>query len=106
MATGTLEILARIPSLSSGCMQGGPQPRAIVSPEAAAGPEAAIATRRQPRQAVRLPVGSIALLALIAAAVWVAAAWHDRVRFLRQQPPARWAEAFDGDAASPGGVVR
>lgn len=51
-------------------------------------------------------MGSIALLALIAAAVWAAAAWHDRVRFLRQQPPARWAEAFDGDAASPEGVVR
>ena len=106
MSTGTLEILARIPSLAPGRAQGGPQPRAHVPPGAAAGPETTIAARRQPRQAVRLPVGSIALLALIAAALWVAAAWHDRVRFLRQQPPARWAEAFDGDAASPGGMVR
>jgi hypothetical protein len=106
MATGTLEILARIPSLASVQPQGGPPPRAIVPPEAAPRSETSNAVRRQPRQAVRLPVGSIALLALIAAAVWAAAAWHDRVRFLRQQPPARWAEAFDGDAASPGGVVR
>lgn len=60
--------------------------------------------RRQLHRAVRFPVGSIAMLALIAAALWAAAAWQERVRFLRQQPPARWAEAFDGDAASPRGT--
>jgi len=98
MGTGSVEILARIPALAE-----------ADPPVAAAAPSVDTAPRRRAsssRRSKPFPAGSILLLALIAGTVWAAALWHDRVRALRQQPPARWAEAFNEDAATVGGVVK
>jgi hypothetical protein len=97
-----MEILARIPALAAA------ERAAISVPET---PVADVVPRRtisSPRRSNPVSAVSIVMLALIAGAAWAAALWHDRVRALRQQPPARWAEAFekDQDAATAGGVVR
>lgn len=100
-----MEILARIPTLAVAAPVAAPPADAAPAPALIEDPS----PRRRassPRRSKPFPAGSIAVLALIAGAAWAAAVWHDRVRALRQQPPARWAEAFDGDPAPAGGVVR
>lgn len=94
-----MEILARIPALSV------VDPPLPLEPEGV--PVAPSSSRRRPTpRSLRFPTNSVMVLALIAAVLWAAAAWREQLRLARHQPAARWAEAFEGAATTPEGVVR